>query len=343
MSVEALAWALNDAPELPKHLVTVLLGLANHADANGKGAYPSQATLAWYARKDERSVRRDLEQLEELKLIEPGDQRYVLHLPPDKRPVVYDLAMHRRREPRPVAATGGRPRKDPQVAGPVETEGTSTSGGFVDPTENRGDVDVRPDVDVKTGGTPTANRGDVDVPQTVLEPPVEPPPPPGSSRNTGTAKPEGEADRPKSAGPGVAAFVAELRAIAPHWSGRKIRAALDHPEVTDHPVDVVQAALRSLAAGDHGRTDSPLRVAGAGPWWLAAYRVVRPAEAEPGPSLPRQNRGPCRYGCSQGFVEAAGRSNLGCPDCLPAVHETQLRRSNVATWDDLLALVSAAG
>lgn len=157
MSIQIVGWVLEDCPDLPKHLVATMIGLANHADRDGKGAYPSQETLAWYTRKDERSVRRDLDQLEELKLIRKGDQRMVLHLPPDKRTIVWDLAVERKRAPRPEPGSPGRPRKE------KETEGTSASTG-----NSRGDVDV------KNGGTPTAKRQDADVPRTVLEPSVEP-------------------------------------------------------------------------------------------------------------------------------------------------------------------------
>jgi hypothetical protein len=99
-----MAWALRDAPlidpltgrELP-HLLGVLIGLANHANHEGRGAYPSQATLARYARKDERAVRNDMQRLVEIGLIRRGNQEFVAHIPADRRPVVYDLAIHRKR------------------------------------------------------------------------------------------------------------------------------------------------------------------------------------------------------------------------------------------------------
>ncbi len=84
---------LNDAPNLPSHLVMTLMGLANHADRDGRGAYPSQRVMAGYARKDERRIRRDLAELSELGLVSRGDQRMVSHLPPHRRPIVYDLAV----------------------------------------------------------------------------------------------------------------------------------------------------------------------------------------------------------------------------------------------------------
>lgn len=124
MSVQAITWVLEDAPGLPAHLVGVMIGLANHADRSGRGSYPSQALLAQYARKTERSVRRDLTELEELKLIFRGDQRLVQHLRGDERPVVWDLAMPLKEDDHGGTSTSGRTyttgRRRPR-------EGTSTS------------------------------------------------------------------------------------------------------------------------------------------------------------------------------------------------------------------------
>lgn len=93
MTVEAMVWVLNDAPGLPPHAFGVLMGLANHADKYGRGAYPSQQTLADYARKSVRQVRRDLEDLKAAGLIREGDARLVAHLAADARPLVWDLAL----------------------------------------------------------------------------------------------------------------------------------------------------------------------------------------------------------------------------------------------------------
>ncbi|PWR14600.1 hypothetical protein DKT69_15570 [Micromonospora sicca] len=94
MSIEAVSWALNEAPDVPPRCLAVLIGLANHADAGGRAAFPSQERLAHYARKTVRSVRRDLDELERLGLIRRGDQRHTAFLPADRRPVVWNLAMH---------------------------------------------------------------------------------------------------------------------------------------------------------------------------------------------------------------------------------------------------------
>ncbi len=96
MSIEAIKWALNDAPDVPPQLVAVLIGLANHAGPDGKSAFASQARLARYARKSDRAVRNDLAALIELKLIKVSEnQGAAAHIRQDQRPVVYELALHR--------------------------------------------------------------------------------------------------------------------------------------------------------------------------------------------------------------------------------------------------------
>lgn len=95
MSVEAMAWALAKAPNVPPSAVATLVGLANHASPDGTGAYPSTRILSRYTRKSERMVQRDLRLLVERGVIREGDQRRAGHLRADRRPVVYDLAFRR--------------------------------------------------------------------------------------------------------------------------------------------------------------------------------------------------------------------------------------------------------
>lgn len=98
MSVEAMTWVLNEAPELPPELFAVLMGYANHASGDGSGAYPSHDTIAKYSRKGVRQVRKDIARLVLLGLLKPGDQRLVSHIRADRRPVVYDLPITLSRE-----------------------------------------------------------------------------------------------------------------------------------------------------------------------------------------------------------------------------------------------------
>ncbi|WP_442933262.1 helix-turn-helix domain-containing protein [Micromonospora psammae] len=135
MSVEAVSWALSDAPDVPPSCLAVLIALANHADAKGAAAYPSQDRLAHYARKSTRSVRSDLATLERLGLIRRGDQRHVSQLPTDRRPVVWDLAMERRR----ALSASLDPFAEPQSGRPNEAP---------EPVDNRPEADVPP---VRTG------------------------------------------------------------------------------------------------------------------------------------------------------------------------------------------------
>ncbi|MEV4642812.1 hypothetical protein AB0J80_36270 [Actinoplanes sp. NPDC049548] len=145
MSIEAINWVLTQAPDLKPHLFPVLLGMANHAHPDGTGAYASIPTLAGYARKTERAVINDVQELlgeakpkkvkqrdgsylvvepEQVQLIERGDQRLVAHIPVDRRPVVYNLLMHKRRD-------GGviQPTPRPQSGRSAIVPGQPTAGG----------------------------------------------------------------------------------------------------------------------------------------------------------------------------------------------------------------------
>lgn len=91
MSIKAVTWALKDAdvPDPLSHLV--LIGLADHTDDDGRGAWPAVRKLAEYARCSERTVHARLRTLEDHGLIRRGDQELVQHLPANRRPVVYDV------------------------------------------------------------------------------------------------------------------------------------------------------------------------------------------------------------------------------------------------------------
>jgi helix-turn-helix protein len=98
MSIEAITWTLNHAP-IPtgrrdtSPLAMVLVGLANHADPDGRNAFPSNATLIRYTRLSERSVRGLLRELETLGLITGSDPEIVAAYirRADRRPNGYDL------------------------------------------------------------------------------------------------------------------------------------------------------------------------------------------------------------------------------------------------------------
>lgn len=100
VSIEAISWALNKAP-IPRErrdassLTMVLVGLANHADPDGRNAYPSLARLGRYTRLSERSIRYALRTLQELNLIHPSNPDIVAANIPrgDRRPNNYNLAL----------------------------------------------------------------------------------------------------------------------------------------------------------------------------------------------------------------------------------------------------------
>jgi hypothetical protein len=106
MSIEVIHWALTQAP-IPRDrrdassLTVVLVGLANHADPDGRNAFPSLARLCRYTRLSERSVRYALRTLEELDLIRPADPEIVAAYVKraDRRPNGYDLALDHSEQP----------------------------------------------------------------------------------------------------------------------------------------------------------------------------------------------------------------------------------------------------
>lgn len=166
-----MVWVLEDAPDLPPHLVGLMLGLANHADNKGQAAYPSIDTLAWYARKERRATRRDLKALAALGLIRRGNQAYVLHLPPDKRPIVYDLAIERKRSRDDDANACGKP------GGSTDPLAKHTNTGKPDNTGiPRGSTGP-------SGGVCETERGGPQTPLTVLEPPLNQTPLPPAASN----------------------------------------------------------------------------------------------------------------------------------------------------------------
>lgn len=157
-------WVLLYAPAVPASLAMTLMGLANHADPDGRGAYPKVPTLALYARKTPRSVAWDIDDLLELGLIREGDQRLVEHLPEGKRPKVYDLVLEKRRDPsRPEkpAARKGRKESRERTAQKKAEEASATP----DPEDTPVPGDTSPDDSLTCPqGHPTPVPGDTSTP-----------------------------------------------------------------------------------------------------------------------------------------------------------------------------------
>lgn len=175
-----LVWAFKVAPVKDPGEKLVLQALADSGDEDGCNCYIGQPTIAERAMCDIRTVRRRLADLEERKVIQRGDQRAVAHIPPDRRPVVWDVMIpytafgdaidsvnsFRKGKGRPPLTPENRPalppapqpksRKDKgqpkaQNRGDSETGGTSSPAG----------QEVRPDSDVETGGLEVQGRADL--------------------------------------------------------------------------------------------------------------------------------------------------------------------------------------
>jgi len=102
MSVQAVKWALNakNTGPLAAEARLVLLVMADRADKDGRNVYLSASTIAKMLGTTDRSVRRHLSTLRERRLIVPGDPEVIPeHYRHDRRPVVYDLPIHRPTKP----------------------------------------------------------------------------------------------------------------------------------------------------------------------------------------------------------------------------------------------------
>ena len=231
-----MAWVLNDAPGLPANAFGVLMGLANHADHKGLGAFIAQAALGKYARKTDRQIRRDLADLENLGLIRRGDQRLVAHLPPAKRPIVWDLAMERRES--------------------VDSDRTPTTGHGSPTGHARPVADDRPDTHDRSY---TAARPDAHVRQTVIEPSTEKtsssPVTAPRKRAARTAKPQAVPDPETQARAALAKQIVqwwwEQLAIKPAGGTRAFFAAINAVEkvlAVGHEAKSIANAARTIGS-----------------------------------------------------------------------------------------------
>lgn len=92
MSLEAYTWAAS----LPLNACSatayrVLLMLADRVDPIGYTAWPSVVGMAETLQCSARTVQRGIRELLDAGLIRKGDQQFVAHIRPDRRPTVYDL------------------------------------------------------------------------------------------------------------------------------------------------------------------------------------------------------------------------------------------------------------
>lgn len=95
MSIQAMAWAIEQQEVREPETQLVLMCLANYAGADGKNAFPSMLRLVRDTRLSESTVRRHLRKLETMSLIRRGNQAIVAAqiVRADRRPTVYDLVV----------------------------------------------------------------------------------------------------------------------------------------------------------------------------------------------------------------------------------------------------------
>ena len=115
MSVRAVSWAIDQAPVGGNTTARmILVSLADKADEYGRDAYKYVSAIADSIRKSDSTVSRTLAWMEEIGVIERGNQHLVDSYPEYLRPVVYDLRLDLVQEPTPrqiKKARPGRPRK----------------------------------------------------------------------------------------------------------------------------------------------------------------------------------------------------------------------------------------
>lgn len=137
MSIRCVSWALNEAPVEEPVQVLVLVAMSEKANDDGTSAYQSKATIARKARVSVRTAQRVMSQLESLGVIVRGDQAAADHLPPNRRPVVYDLQVALRRDDNLTAQTPESPQEqelDTTPASPQDDDGVTNDAV-------RGDID----------------------------------------------------------------------------------------------------------------------------------------------------------------------------------------------------------
>lgn len=167
MSVQAMTWVLESAP-IPDSkepgtpsrtaLTMVLMGMANHADRDGRNAFCSIDTLAAYGRMSRSTAKRCIQTLLEHNLISRGNQDIPrAHLRIPNPPKNYDLNLG-------MAAPVVIP-DDPEIqqghAEPVANPTGSPEDQLTGSSEN------------PTGSSETFNRFTRE-PRTVTKPPIEP-------------------------------------------------------------------------------------------------------------------------------------------------------------------------
>lgn len=122
MSIQALTWVIYGASADIKYAAfRTLLVLADHADPQGRGAYPSRSTISRLTGYSVRTVSYALKSLEASGLISRGDQRIVSNLGGYK-PTVWNLNMGRSAKTAPLE--NAEPAVQHDCTPPVQTDCT---------------------------------------------------------------------------------------------------------------------------------------------------------------------------------------------------------------------------
>lgn len=114
-----MTWAFEDAPVSGSDKL-VLLAMADRADSHGRDVFESTERLAYKASVSRSTAKRALDALESAGIIERGNQAAAEYIRQDRRPVVWNLCMNRRREDEPppsIASHAGRHSGDVSAAG----------------------------------------------------------------------------------------------------------------------------------------------------------------------------------------------------------------------------------
>ena len=190
MSVEAYTWALNLAP-VPMDISArrsspnsacafVLVALANHADPDGRNAFPGVDTIVRYTRLAERTVRTALDRLEELGVIVPCDPAILAAKikRADRRPNGFDLNYEMVRDDLTDDEMDKIGKDNPWLRPWIEQH-RAERGATVAPRERGATVAPRETDGVQPtrhGVQPTQSRGAAVAPEPSLEPSIEPTP-----------------------------------------------------------------------------------------------------------------------------------------------------------------------
>lgn len=108
MSVQSMSWAMEQRDIVDATARYVLLVLANYADKNGRGAFPSSSSISDDTGLSIRTVKYKLDHLMDIGVIRLGNQAiagaYIDRH--DRRPTVYDLCVERGASPAPGSERG---------------------------------------------------------------------------------------------------------------------------------------------------------------------------------------------------------------------------------------------